>query len=224
MSVVIYSAFDALMSAYRLFSETYREEIQMAVGASIWAGIIFNIYLYMDSRHKAELEHSNTLAALEREIGTLSDDIEVFRGSSALDIAEVKSAVIYTIQQDYVKAEKARQDFRKEIQETLNLEKAQLEVQKSELAALRTQLEQQNSLLQGDINRILAWLGSVPYLVNAGTDSTRMFNRTIGSVIPSSLTGATLHAAWRRQDISETSMRRTIDTAFPVLPEMQKRS
>jgi len=267
MFLVIYSPFDAFVSAYRLFTDTYREEIGAFMCAFTWTIIFYHVYLY----RKAELARNRLVASLEEEIkrtiatvpeiDALAEEVESLKASFTLELTEVKDGILNEIVHERYIGDKATDDMRSEIhlkiQEAIDdLKKSHLEVQKCGLATLRTTIESQKcelatltsiiecqkttlatvrttmetdkSELQGDINRILAWLGTTPYINNHTNESLRLFSSRFGTVGASNLSSLNglhskiLHQARVRQDISETAMRKTIETAFPVLPPKQK--
>ena len=232
----IHSHLLARLSLYTPFIEIYKQEMYLAAGTCISASILLSIYLYIQSRHKAELLFIGTANTLNAHIAAVSGEIEAHKCSLAVELDDLKRGMnaqkddldelkgIIDAQSWELVAQKGRSDTQEEGLDGLkggldaqNHELAILrgvvEAQKGELSTLRGVMDAQRVVLQRDINRILAWLGTSPYLANAATESLRQSQPWAG--YNSHRNPARPGTVQQNQDISETSMRKTIDMAFP---------
>ena len=220
MTVALYSSVFALVSFYRLLLETYRQELTLVIGG---AAILITGYLRIQARYRAQL------ARLEQKIAAVSGELDSQKQSFSVGLDDLKNLLL-DAQKEEAEALKAAMEGQllrtmTALQSTLDAQEAGFAAQKQDIDALKAGagvqkdgmvtmkgiLDAQKIVLQAEINRILAWLGTTPYLANPATESLRgVRNHYTGN-----MDLMMRHNARQRQDISETAMRKTIDMAFP---------
>ena len=220
MTVVVYSTMFALMSFYRLFFETYRYELALFISGTL---ILTTAYLRAQARHAAQLRR------LERYIEAVSAKVESHKNIFRLDLVELKELLLDTQKEESLALKDAMEGqllrTMTALQCTLDAQeggfaaqkqdidalKATVALQKDGLVALKGIVDAHKLILQQDINKILAWLGTTPYLANAATESLRGMRNHYTVHMDAVMR----HNIRQRQDISETAMRKTINMAFP---------
>jgi hypothetical protein len=221
MYLARYSPFFALFSFYRILMETYRQEIIIAIASGIFLAILFTVYLYSQARRKAEQVLTGAANTLEGHIAALSSEMELQKCSFNAELDDLKGSVL--------KAQKEN-DALKGGMEALKRSmagcsvaglKGQLDTQgagidwlkatilthQGELVGFKKEIEGPSKItLQGDISRILAWLGTNPYLPNQATAHARQPPAR-------AFHGRGIHLATRHRDLYEAAMRKEIETA-----------
>jgi hypothetical protein len=177
----------------------------------------------------------NAEVVLLKEVLTArKDDVEKLRGemanllSKVLNVLHLRNEDIKKLREDLTELDKnaanntqlvldevtdaqhtADEAIQKEFDASREATTKQLDASRKEttkeINALKVTMDALKGELQEDINRILAWLGISPYLMNSRSESLRY--------PPSRL----LHDLRVNQDSSEMAMRRTIEVAFPIL-------
>jgi hypothetical protein len=231
MYLARYSPFFALFSFYRILMETYRQEIIVAIASGIFLAILFTVYLYSQARRKAEQVLTGAANTLEGHIAALSSEIELQKCSFNAELDDLKDSVL-KVQNEEADALKGEMEAQllcsmsalkgvldaqggeitalKEaiVRHLAELHKHHQELagQKKEIEVLKKESEGPSKItLQGDISRILAWLGTSPYLQNTETASLRQPVHYLAQ--------RPRHARGPQRDIYESAMRKQFETA-----------
>lgn len=202
MYLALYSPFFAVISFYRFLSETYRQEITTAVAGGISLGILFAVYLYSQARRKAEQVLTGTANTLEGHIAALSSEMELQKCSFKAELDTMKNSLL-KLQQ--VEINKLKESIYTEILDSMAALKRVVDEQKRELLAQKDELLAQKVASKGDISRILAWLGTSPYLQNTETTSLRQPVHYLAQ--------RPRHDRGPQRDIYEAAMRKNLETA-----------
>ena len=210
----------------------------MATGVTISVVILFIVYLYTQARRKAEQVFTGTATTLEGEIAALSGEMRAHKQSLAAEMHDTKEYLL-KMQKDFIDSQrweisslkteidaqkgelaalKGEMAGQRRVVDDLSIwrsdfcevQKGNVQTQKGELAALKGEMGAQKFTLQGDITKILAWLGRNPYLPNpaVAAATANAFAQRLHPQhrVPTSI-------LMQQRDIYEAAMRKQFETA-----------
>jgi len=193
------------------------------------------MYLYSQARRKAEQVLTGAANTLEGHIAALSSEMELQKGSFKKELDDLKGSVLKAQNEENyalkgsieaqllrsMSALKCVLDAQEEEITALKgalaalkgdtlAQKAAIVTQQGDLSALKGEMGAQKFTLQGDIVKILAWLGRNPYLPNpataAATTTAHALRQQPHHRVPTS------HLLQQR-DIYEAAMRKQFEIA-----------